>query len=66
MTRDFDERRTMARRTADEWKIWLPLILSMLTTLFTVGMFYGRLDERLRGIDYRLRTIERVLKIGPG
>lgn len=59
------DQRTLHRRAADEWRIWLPLILSMLTTLFTIGVAYGALRGELKNIDFRLRTIEKVLKIGP-
>lgn len=53
-----DDQRQSARRAADEIRVWLPLLISMLTTLFTVGMFYGKLNGRLDLIEYRLHRIE--------
>lgn len=59
------ERRESSRRADDVWRAWLPLVLSLLTTLFSIGVLYGKLGGRLDLIEYRLGAIERTLKVGP-
>lgn len=43
---------------------WLPLVLSIATTLVALGVMYGALGGRLQLIEYRLMKIEQ--RIGDG
>lgn len=60
MTREDDhqDRREWARRGADEVRYWVPLILSLASTLLAIGVVYGQLSGRLDLIEYRLKQIE--------
>lgn len=50
------------RRTlADEIRTWLPIILSVATTILMLGSIYGKLGGRLDLIEYRLAVIEKRL-----
>jgi len=53
---DVDRRR---RTSADELRQWLPIVLSLVTTILMLGVIYGKLDGRLVLIEYRLGNIER-------
>ena len=46
-------------------RAWLPFVLSLLTTLLSLGVLWGSLGGRLNLIEYRLQQIELRLKIGP-
>ncbi len=58
-----DRRDTPAagRRFADDVRYWLPIILSLATTLIAMGTIYGRQGGRLDLIEYRLMMIENSL-----
>lgn len=52
------DRRELARRGHDEVRYWLPLVLSLASTLIALGVVYGALGGRLQLIEYRLLQIE--------
>ena len=54
-TRDGERRSTAALR------YWLPLVLSLLTSVLMIGVIYGHLGGRLDLIEYRLKQIESKL-----
>lgn len=56
------QRRQNQRRREDEIRQWLPLILSLVTSLILVVMAWGRVSARLDLIEYRLQQIEQSLK----
>lgn len=58
----YDGRRERPRRWADEVRAWLPLIISIATTLIALGVIYGKLSGRLDLIDYRIYQIEQRAK----
>lgn len=49
------------RRSTDSFKYWMPIILSLVTTILSLGVVYGRLGGRLDLIEYRLGQIERIV-----
>lgn len=53
-----EDRREAPRRMVDELRIWLPLVLSLISTVLALGIVYGKLGGRLDLIEYRLRVIE--------
>lgn len=53
------DRREAARRAGDSLRSWLPVVLSIVSTILTIGLIYGRLGGRLDLIEYRLMQIER-------
>lgn len=57
-----DDRRLGSRRVDDTIRAWLPIIVSLITTLLTLGTLYGKLGGRLDLIEYRLLMIEQ--KVG--
>lgn len=59
---DNDDRRDASRRAEDVFRAWVPIIVSLITTLLTLGTLYGKLGGRLDLIEYRLQQIE--LKVG--
>lgn len=58
------ERREVSRRGSDEVRHWVPLLLSIATTLLALGVVYGSLGGRLGLIEYRLGQIEHRLDNG--
>jgi hypothetical protein len=55
-------RQQIARRGSDKIRAWLPLVLSLLSNLFMLGVTYGKLLGRLDGIERRLDLLEKLLK----
>ncbi len=53
------EQRHMARRQSDELRAWFPVILSVITTLMSAGVLWGKIDGRFNLLEYRLNQIER-------
>lgn len=54
------------RRLADDLRYWLPIVLSLMTTLIAIGSLYGHIGGRLDLIEWRLMMIENRLTItGP-
>ena len=45
-------------RSPDALRYWLPLMLSLITTILMIGVLYGTLGGRLDLIEYRLHQIE--------
>lgn len=61
MTPRLDERTTGPRRVSDELRWWVPIVLSLVSTILALGIVYGQLGGRLNLIEYRLQAIERKL-----
>lgn len=53
-----EERRNHGRRGTDSLREWLPMIISISTTLLMLGVIYGKLAGRLDLIEYRLQQVE--------
>lgn len=51
------------RRRDDTVRFWLPIIVSLITMILTLGTVYGRLGGRLDLIEYRLQQIEQRMKL---
>lgn len=56
-----DDRREKGRRAGDELRMWIPLVLSLISTVLALGIVYGKLGGRLDLIEYRLQAIERKI-----
>jgi len=50
------------RRVSDDLRSWLPLVLSLISTILMIGIIYGHLGGRLDLIEYRLEQIERSMR----
>lgn len=59
------DRRWRPRRTTDELRAWLPVILSIVSTIIALMLAYGRIGSRLDLIEYRLDQMQRVLTARP-
>lgn len=58
------ERRVPQSRPMDEIRAWLPIVLSIATTLIALMLAYGRVSSRLDLIEYRLMKIEERIPLG--
>lgn len=59
MLEDGDDYRSGIPRRSSDWaRAWLPVILSIMSTLLALGILYGSLGGRLDLIEYRLKQIE--------
>ena len=56
------DRRQNHRRREDDVRQWLPLILSLVATLVTLVLAWGRVGGRLDLIEYRLLKIEESIR----
>lgn len=52
------------RRLMDDMRYWLPIILSLMTTLVAIGSLYGHIGGKLELIEWRLTNIEKQLGSG--
>ena len=43
------------------FRAWLPLVLSLISTILVIGIAYGHMGGRLDLIEYRLSQIEKKL-----
>jgi hypothetical protein len=54
--------KSSGRRAWDQIYYWMPiligLMISLLSTLLTLGVLYGKLDGRMALIEYRLQRLE--------
>lgn len=57
------DQRYTRRRSMDEWRLWIPMVVSTASTLLMLGVLYGKLSGRLDLIEYRIHRIEVVLKL---
>jgi hypothetical protein len=57
------DHREKARRASDDLRYWVPLVLSLVSTILALGIVYGSLGGRLNLIEYRLQQIERFVNI---
>jgi hypothetical protein len=57
-----DDARQKTRRGADEVRAWLPLVLSLVSTILMIGIIYGHMGGRLDLIEYRLEQIEKTIR----
>lgn len=60
------ERRERPRRQGDEVRAWLPVILSIVSTIVALMLAYGRTNSRLDLIEYRLMKIEQTVATPKG
>lgn len=58
MPQSSDDRRDKNRRAVDDLKFWVPILLSLISTVLALGVVYGKTGGRLDLIEYRLQKIE--------
>lgn len=56
-----DQNRSSPRRVTDELRFWVPIVLSLVSTILALGIVYGKMGGRLDLIEYRLQAIERKI-----